>query len=407
MMEYVETDYKELMSAFAEALRPNAIRSLMPLLVRPDIISFGGGAPSSETLPIEELAEIASRVIRDRGRSVLQYGPTRGQPALVQEVALYLRSRGMKDATPSEIILTTGSQQGLDLVSRIVLDPGDVALVELPSYVGGTIALHNSGARLVGVQQDQDGMVISDLRERIDEVRADGLRPKCIYTIPNFQNPSGITLAAERRQELVRVAEEQHLLIIEDDPYAELYFDEDASRLPPLASLCPSHVIYLGTFSKVLAPGLRTAWLRAPKEIAARIETAKEGADLSSSQLDQALVYEALRTGLVDSRLPMIREFYRTRCMAMTEALESHAASGTTWTRPRGGFFVLMETDRKIDATRLLPAAIEAGVAYVPGQPFFVDSSGANTFRLAFSKESPENIHTGIKRLCEVIKRIG
>ncbi|HWX41037.1 MAG TPA: PLP-dependent aminotransferase family protein, partial [Blastocatellia bacterium] len=170
---------------------------------------------------------------------------------------------------------------------------------------------------------------------------------------------------------------------------------------------CPSHVIYLGTFSKVLAPGLRTAWLRAPKEIAAKIETAKEGADLSSSQLDQALVYEALRTGLVDSRLPMIREFYRTRCMAMTEALENHAASGTKWTRPRGGFFVLMETDRQIEATKLLPAAIEAGVAYVPGQPFFVDSSGANTFRLAFSKESPENIHTGIKRLCEVIKRIG
>jgi 2-aminoadipate transaminase len=399
----MKIDYEELMSRFAASLRPNAIRSLMPLLVRPDIVSFGGGAPSSETLPIEELAEMASRVIRDRGRSVLQYGPTRGQPALVHEVALYLRSRGMKDATASEIILTTGSQQGLDLVSRVVLDPGDVALVELPSYVGGTIALHNSGARLVGVQQDQDGMVISDLRERLDEVRADGLRPKCIYTIPNFQNPSGITLAAERRQELVRVAEEQHLLIIEDDPYAELYFDEDASRLPLLASLCPSHVIYLGTFSKVLAPGLRTAWLRAPKEIAAKIETAKEGADLSSSQLDQALVYEALRTGLVDSRLPMIREFYRTRCVAMTDALESHAVSGTTWTRPRGGFFVLMETDRKIDATKLLPAAIEAGVAYVPGQPFFVDSSGANTFRLAFSKETPENIETGIKRLCWVM----
>jgi 2-aminoadipate transaminase len=399
----MKIDYEELMSRFAASLRPNAIRSLMPLLVRPDIVSFGGGAPSSETLPIEELAEMASRVIRDRGRSVLQYGPTRGQPALVQEVALYLRSRGMKDATASEIVLTTGSQQGLDLVSRVVGDPGDVALVELPSYVGGTIALHNSGARLVGVQQDQDGVVIPDLRERIDEARAEGRRPKCIYTIPNFQNPSGITLAAERRQELVRVAEEQHLLIIEDDPYAELYFDDEASRLPPLASLCPSHVIYLGTFSKVLAPGLRTAWLRAPKEIAAKIETAKEGADLSSSQLDQALVYEALRTGLVDSRLPMIREFYRTRCVAMTEALESHAPSGTTWTHPRGGFFVLMETDRKIDATKLLPQAIEAGVAYVPGQPFFVDSSGASTFRMAFSKESPQNIKTGIERLCRVI----
>src|SRR5689334_15631383 len=159
-MAYVETEYEDLMSTFAASLRPNAIRSLMPLLVRPDIISFGGGAPSSETFPIEELAEMASRVIRDRGRSVLQYGPTRGQPALIQEVVLYLRSRGLKEATASEIVLTTGSQQGLDLASRVVLDPGDVALVELPSYVGGTIALHNSGARLVGVRQDQDGMVI-------------------------------------------------------------------------------------------------------------------------------------------------------------------------------------------------------------------------------------------------------
>src|SRR5262249_324381 len=222
-MEYVETDYEELLSTFAASLRPNAIRSLMPLLVRPDIISFGGGAPSPETFPVDELADMAARVIRDRGRSVFQYGPTRGQPALIQEVVQYLRSRGLTDVTPSEIVLTTGSQQGLDLVSRIVLDPGDVALVELPSYVGGPIALHNSGARLVGVRQDHDGIVISDLREKIDQVRADGRPPKCIYTIPNFQNPSGITLAADRRKELAQIAENEDLLIIEDDPYAELY----------------------------------------------------------------------------------------------------------------------------------------------------------------------------------------
>src|SRR5262249_8658017 len=325
--------------------------------------SFGGGAPSSETFPINELAEIAARVIRDRGVTVLQYGPTRGRPDLIREVVGYLQEHGQNDVNPSEIVLTTGSQQGLDLISRIVVEPGDVVLVELPRYAGGTRALHNSGAQLVAVRQDQNGMVISELKETISRVRSGGRRPKCIYTIPNFQNPSGVTLAGKRRQDLAEVAEEEDLLIIEDDPYAELYFDEEASRLAPLASLCPSRVVYLGTFSKVLAPGLRTAWLRAPKEITAKVETAKEGADLSSSQLDQALVYEAMRTGLIAERLPAIREFYRTRCMAMTGALDRNAPPGTKWTMPRGGFFILMETAGGIDAAGLLSTAIEAGRA--------------------------------------------
>jgi 2-aminoadipate transaminase len=399
-------EYDELLSEVGRAMLPNAIRKLTQMLGRRDVISLAAGAPSAETFPIEELAEIAARVIRERGRFALQYGPTRGQSVLGEAVVSILRSRGIEKATPSEVIMTTGSQQGLDLISRVILDPGDIAFVELPSYIGGTIALHNSRAELIGIRQDDGGMVMSDLREKIKRVRAAGRRAKCIYTIPNFQNPSGVTLAAERRNELIEIADEHDLLIIEDDAYFDLYFTEEASRLVPLAAFRPERVLYLGTFSKVLVPGIRTAYLRAPEEIAAKIEIAKEGADLSSSVLDQAIVAESLRTGLVERRLPELRRFYATRCRAMLDALDRFAPAGSRWTKPIGGFFILMELAKGIDATSALPLAIDNGVAYVPGQPFFVDESGENTLRLAYSKESPEKIAEGIERMCSVFSHM-
>lgn len=399
-----EIEYDEMLSVLGRRLQPNAIRKLTLLLGSKEVISLAAGAPSFETFPLEELAEIAGRVIRERGRFALQYGPTRGQPALVEAVADLLRSRGVEGCKPSQIVMTTGSQQGLDLIARVMLDPGDVAMVELPSYIGGIIALHNARAEMIGVRQDDGGIVTSDLREKIDRARSEGRRVKCIYTIPNFQNPSGVTLAAERRTELIDIADEHDLLIIEDDAYFDLYFTEDASRLVPLAALRPERVVYLGTFSKVLAPGLRTAWLRAPEEIAAKIEVAKEGADLSSSVLDQSIVIEAIREGLIERRLPELRGFYRVRCEAMLDALERFAPPGSRWTKPIGGFFILMELAEGADATAMLPDAIEAGVAYVPGQPFFVDGSGANTLRLAYSKESTVAIGDGVERMCRVFQ---
>jgi 2-aminoadipate transaminase len=401
------TSYDEVLSVLGRRLQPNAIRKLTKLLGSKEVISLAAGAPSFETFPLEELAQISARVIRDRGRSALQYGPTRGQAALVEGVAGILRSRGIPRSEPSEIVMTTGSQQGLDLIARVILDPGDLALVELPSYIGGIIALHNAGAQMVGVRQDDGGIVIADLREKIHRARSEGRRVKCIYTIPNFQNPSGVTLAPERRNELVEIADENDFLIIEDDAYFDLYFTEDASRLVPLAALRPDRVVYLSTFSKVLAPGLRTAWLRAPEELAAKVELAKEGADLSSSVLDQAIVIEAMREGLIERRLPELREFYKVRCRAMLEALDRFAPVGSRWSKPIGGFFVLMELARGADATEMLPEAIDKGVAYVPGQPFFVDGSGANTLRLAYSKESPEAITDGIERMCQVFHNAG
>jgi 2-aminoadipate transaminase len=399
-----EIDYYEMLSVLGRRLQPNAIRKLTLLLGNKQVISLAAGAPSFETFPVEELAEIGARVIRDRGKVALQYGPTRGQPALVEEVAGILRTRGIENCKPSEIVMTTGSQQGLDLISRVILDPGDVALVELPSYIGGLIALHNAQAELLGVKQDEGGIVIDDLREKIDRTTCEGRRVKCLYTIPNFQNPSGVTLAAERRIELLDIADQYDLLIIEDDAYFDLYFDGEKSRLVPLAALRPDRVVYLGTFSKVLAPGLRSAWLRAPDPLASKVELAKEGADLSSSVLDQTIVVEAIREGLIERRLPELRRFYQVRCSAMLEALDKFAPAGARWTKPIGGFFILMELASGADATEILPDAIESGVAYVPGQPFFVDGSGANTLRLAFSKETEEAIADGVERMCKVFQ---
>ncbi|HJQ23120.1 MAG TPA: PLP-dependent aminotransferase family protein [Blastocatellia bacterium] len=396
-----EIVYDELLSAMGRGMQPNAIRKLTALLGRRDIISLAAGAPASETFPVEELAEIAARVIRSRGQFALQYGPTRGPQSLLEAIAEMLAGRGII-AKPAEIVVTSGSQQGLDLVARLLIDPGDVAMVELPSYIGGIIALHNAQAEMVGVDQDDGGLVIEDLREKITALRHSGRRVKCIYTIPNFQNPSGVTLAGERREQLVRIADEFDLLIVEDDPYFDLAFGE-TSRPPALAALRPERVIYLGSFSKVLAPGLRAAYLRAPAAIAAKVEMAKEGADLSTSVLDQAMVLEALRSGLIEKRLPELRQFYEVRCRAMLDALDEHAPAGSRWTRPTGGFFILLEMAAGMDATAALPQAIDCGVAYVPGQPFFVDGGGANTLRLAYSKETPAQISEGIARLGRVL----
>ncbi len=395
-------DYDAALSTIARSMRPNDIRKLTALLGRGNVISLAAGAPSAETFPIEELAEISARVIRENGATALQYGPTRGNRFLVEHVAETMRARGAREASPSGVVLTTGSQQGLDLTARVLIDPGDVAIVELPGYIGGIIALHNAGAELVGVRQDTEGIDIAHLRQTLDRLRTEGRRVKLIYTIPNFQNPSGVTLSGSRRKDLIGIAQDYNLLIIEDDPYYELHFDGGA-RPDALVAMDASQVIYLSSFSKVLAPGLRSAWMFAPDPIAAKCELAKEGADLSSSVLDQAIVAEAARSGLIERRLPYMRQFYHLRCESMLDALEGNAPPGATWTRPLGGFFILMRVEG-IDAAEVLPRAIEEGVAYVPGRPFFVDGSGGDTMRLAYSKESPEKIAEGIGIMCRVLK---
>jgi 2-aminoadipate transaminase len=392
------------LSAEARRMRPNAIRALIGLLARPGIISFAGGVPSPATFPRERLAEIASRLILEQGDRVLQYGTTRGNAGFANAVAERLVGRGIAWAEPDGVLLTSGSQQALDLVARVLVDPGDVVFVELPSYIGGLAALWAAGGELAGVRLTEHGIDLDDLEHRILTARAAGRTARVLYTIPTFQNPTGITADRASREGLYKMAERLDLTIIEDDPYGEVYFDDDAAPAPPIAALdCGERVVYLGSLSKVLCPGLRAAWSLASPELTKRFELAKEAADLCSSSLDQAIAGAALSEGLVDNRLPEIRAFYRERCHAMLDALGRCATDGLSWTRPTGGLFVWVTLPSGCDARKRLDASVDAGVAYVPGAPFFVDGSGGNTLRLAFSKEDPETIARGIETLVRVL----
>ena len=413
-MEMEDTEYASYISAAGRTMRPNAIRALSGYVNRTDVISFAGGVPSPQTFPSEEIAEIAAKLIREQGASVLQYGLTRGN----QQLREYLRDflpLIIGSVKMEQLLVTTGSQQGLDLVCRVLLDPGDVVFVELPSYVGGLASIHNSQAEMIGIRQQSDGIDVDDLQQQIVEIRKLGKRAKFIYTIPNFQNPSGVTISIKKRRQLLKIAEANDLLIVEDDPYGDLHFYEeyrDSLDRPPQLLPIRKHdedgehtgrVIYLGSFSKVLAPGLRTGFIVAPSRLASKIELAKEAADLGSSMLDQGIVNVACREGLIQRRLPEIRDFYRIRCRAMLDSLGENAPAATHWTKPDGGLFVWVELAKEVDGTQLLKHMIEEGIIFVPGQPFFVNGEGVNTLRLAFSKETPENISEGIRRLCQAL----
>jgi 2-aminoadipate transaminase len=391
-------------SAEALRMRPNAIRALAALIGRPELISFAGGVPSPATFPRAQIAEIASRLILDEGDRVLQYASTRGNARLAGAVVDRMRRAGVAWASREGTILTSGSQQGLDLVARVLVDPGDVVFVELPSYIGGLAALWAAGAELVGFGLGSDGPDLGALEARVGETLRAGKRPRAIHTIPTFQNPSGITAGGEARANLLELARRHDLVIIEDDPYSEVYFGEEGKPPPPIAALAGARerVVYLGSFSKVLCPGLRAAWVAGDPDLCARLELAKEAADLCSSTLDHAIVAEMVDGGMVDGRLPAIREFYGERCRAMLEALERDAPEGSTWTRPTGGLFIWVTLPERVDAGARLHAAVEAGVAFVPGAPFFVDGGGSNTLRLAFSKEDPRRIAEGMATLLKI-----
>jgi 2-aminoadipate transaminase len=396
-------------SAEALRMRPNAIRALIGLIARPGIVSFAGGVPSPATFPKERIAEIAARLIVEDGDRVLQYGTTRGNAKLAGQVADRLRGRGISWAAAESVLLTSGSQQGLDLVARVLVDPGDVVFVELPSYIGGLASLWAAGAELAGVPLGHEGPDLEALERRVRETRDAGRTARLFYTIPTFQNPSGITASRGSREALYELAARLDLVVVEDDPYGEVYFDDAAAPPPPVAALGDGggRIVYLGSLSKVLCPGLRAAWTLASPALAKQLELAKEAADLCSSSLDHAIAAEALAEGLVDDRLPGIRAFYAERCGAMLEALERHGGDGVAWTRPGGGLFVWVTLPEAVDARERLSDAVEAGVAYVPGAPFFVDGTGAHTLRLAFSKEDPETIARGIETLMSVLSARG
>jgi len=353
---------------------------------------------------VPELQEVTREVLSTNAALALQYGPTEGDPALRDELVRWMAKDGIS-VKPEQVLITTGSQQALDLLARVFLDPGDVVVVELPSYLGGLQAFRACGADLIGVPQDDDGIDADLLARTLARLRREGRRPKFLYAVPDFQNPSGITWTRLRRERLLALAREYDTLVVEDNPYREMRFVGTAP--PPIIALDPhGRTVYLSTFSKTLAPGLRVGWIAGPESIVSQCVTGKQAMDLCGPALTQAIVAGLLRRGTMLTRLSAVVASYRRKCEVMQDALAREMPDGVRWTRPEGGLFLWVTLPEWLDAGELLwPAVEEERVAYVPGGSFYADGTGRNTMRLNFSYPSEREIQEGIARLARLIRR--
>ena len=400
-------DYDGCFSSAARTMQASAIRKMGGLGGRvPDLISFAPGFPAPELFAWEEFRDVAQSVLSGSDPSVLQYGATRGYGPLVQALTQILSERGIA-ATPEEILVTTGSQQALDLTARVFIDPGSVVLVELPTYTGGITAFNNAQARLVGVGQDNDGIDLEDLDRVTARERAGGRRIAFLYVVPNFQNPTGLLMSLEKRQRLLEWAARRNVLIVEDDPYGALHFDDVASAAdtrPIKADDREGRVVYLSSFSKTLAPGFRVAWIAAPAAIAAKFEVAKQAADLCTGGLDQRIVYEVWKRGVLAARLPALRSYYQEKRTVMVRALRRELGDLVSWPEPKGGFFLWAAFPERVNTDALLTRAIARAVVYVAGSAFYVDGRSSNLARLAFSAASAPRIEEGIRRLAAAVR---
>lgn len=372
----------------------------------PGLISLAAGYPAPEVFPWDDLQAITADLMAKRDGNTLQYGATRGyRPLIEQLLAKTLHDRGI-GGTFEDMVITTGSQQGLDLVGRVLIDPGDVILVELPTYSGAIAAFHNLQGQFAGVPQDAEGIDLVALEAAIAAIKMKGQRVKFIYVTPNFQNPAGLLMSRARRLALLETARRHDLLILEDDPYGSIYFEDVATAAdtrPIKADDTDGRVVYLGSFSKVLVPGLRVAWMVAPREIAEKVELAKQAADICSSVLDQRIVHGAMDRGVVDRMAPSLRAHYQAKRTVMEQALQTSLAGRVKWTSPRGGFFLWIELPPGVDDRELFERALKHKVSFVLGSAFFVDGQGHQFARLAFSGVSHEQITEGIGRLAAAI----
>jgi 2-aminoadipate transaminase len=407
----VTTPWKSRYAQRNQRMGRSIIRELLKYTQQPDLISFAGGMPAPELLPVERTQEAACRVLSEHGAQALQYGPTEGFPLLRQFICDRMNRYGIT-AKSSNVFITTGSQQALDLIGKLLINPGDQVLVEEPTYLGALQAWDAYQAEYVGVACDDDGLR-TDLLENALRVG-----PKFMYILPNFQNPGGFTLSLERRFELVRLSNRYGIPLIEDDPYGALRFEGE--HLPPLVALdsdfqsesgqdghgyMEGNVIYLGTLSKTLAPGLRLGWVCAPEEVIDQLVLGKQGADLHSSGFDQMLAYEVLKDGFMDEHIQVIRKVYGERRDVMLAALQRYFPAECSWTRPAGGLFLWARVPEWIDTGEMLKEAVAAKVAYVPGFAFYAEAArGSNTMRLNFSNAQPDQIEEGIRRLGVLLK---
>ena len=400
-------DYSNFLSRAAGHMQESAIRRMGTILAqRRDIISFAPGYPAPETFPWQEFREITRELLSGEEGAVLQYGATRGYRPLLEVIAEIMRRRNAPTSM-DRLLVTSGSQQGLDLVARVLLDPEDVVLVELPTYTGAITAFRNVQARMVGVKQEADGIDLQDLEDVHAGLTREGRRVRFVYVVPNFQNPTGLLIGLDKRRRLLEWASKRDVLLLEDDPYRELYFEDsttEADVRPIRADDDEGRVIYLSSFSKTLAPGFRVAWVDAPAPIATKLEFAKQAEDLSSGVLDQRIVYQACRRGIVDRQLPMLRKHYQHKRDIMVDALTGAFGNALTWPAPRGGFFLWASLPAPLDANTLLLRAIERGVVYVAGEAFYVNNEpSSSVIRLSFSAPAPDRIQQGVARLKEAI----
>ena len=400
-------DYDRFLSPTGRQLAESAIRRMGTVVARStaDLVSFAPGYPAPELFPWEELRDISGMLLNGAHPDALQYGPTRGYEPLLEAIVGLSAERGIT-ASVSELLITSGSQQGIDLIARVMISPGDVVLVELPTFTGGIAAFRNAQAELVGVAQDASGISVDALDEAWRRASGGGKTVKLLYAIPNFQNPTGLLLDLARRPQLIEWAARRNVLIVEDDPYGSLYFEDVVSpaETRPLRAQDPDgRVLYLSTFSKTLAPGFRVGWMQAPPALIERFETAKQSTDLTSGILDQHLVYEAVRRGVVHALAPKLRALYARKRDVMEQAIRAHIGDRLTWLSPKGGFFVWATLPPGHSDNALLENALAHGVIFVVGSAFFVDGSGHDTIRLSFSAPSIDRIEEGIRRLAAAL----
>src|SRR5437763_4561237 len=394
--------YSRLFATRTRGMKSSAMRDLMAIIARPEVISLAGGLPDTGAFPADTFAAVAARVAQESTAEALQYGPTEGLAKTRECICEVMAAEGIK-ADPDDMIVTAGGKQVIDLVTKTLVDPGDVVVAEAPTYPGAVPTFSSYQADVVQIEMDADGMRVDLLEETLDRLERDGRKPKFIYTVPTFQNPAGVSMAVDRRHRLVEIAHQRELLVLEDNPYGMLRYEGEA--LPPLRVLDGGvYVMYLGTFSKILSPGIRLGWVVAPPPVLEKINLGKAASDLCTSTLSQLMVQAYFEQSHWRDYVESLTELYRDRRDTMLDALAESFPPEADWTKPHGGTFVWVTLPVFIDTTDLLPRALGQHVAFVPGAGAYLDGRGGNSMRLNFSASDGDDIREGVRRIGEVIK---
>jgi 2-aminoadipate transaminase len=391
----------ERYAARTAGMTASEIRALFAVASRPEVVSLAGGMPNLAALPLDTLSAQVAEIIAEDGLVALQYGSAHGIPVLREQICEIMALEGIK-AHPDDVVVTVGSQMGLDMVTRLFCDPGDVVIAEGPSYVGALGSFAAYQAQVVHVAMDENGLVPELLREALAQTEKAGRRVKFLYTIPNFHNPAGVTLAVERRAEILEICREHGVLVVEDNPYGLLGFD--GQTYPALRSTDPDNVVYLGSFSKTFASGLRVGWVLAPHAVREKLVLAAESATLCPPTFNQMIVSRYLATHDWKGQIKKFRENYRERRDAILSALDQHLPPGCSWTKPDGGFYVWVTVPEGVDTKAMLPRAVTARVAYASGTGFYADGFGSRQMRLSYCYPTPERIREGVRRLAAVLE---